>query len=177
MTTIENPNQLFEMAEQILNEVVQQFAEVGLDLPERRYVHIGGVADTAHDCEQVTVSIEQHYAGTPEEEALAGATCDSQRTAAFVVEVVRCIPNMKAKGGRGGSAARPPTSEEMNTYSQVRAQDMLILLDTGAIISDKFYEWSGFVNGSGGLFDVAPGVPTGNMQGVTLNLTTIVPTW
>lgn len=177
MTTIENPTQLFDMAKQVLDEVVAQFAEVGVELPERQYVHIGGMADTAHDCEQVTVSIEQHYAGTPEEEALAGATCDTQRTVAFVVEVVRCIPNMQSKGGRGGAAYRPPNSEEMNKYSELRSQDMLIMLDTGAIISDKFYEFSGFMNGSGGLFDVSPGSPSGNMQGVILNLTTIVPTW
>lgn len=176
MTNIETVDVLFDMAQQTLDEIVSQFEELGVDLPERRYVNIGGMQDSAHDCEQLTVTLEQHYPGTPSEQAEVGATCTSPRTLAMVVELVRCIPNMQAKG-RGGAAYRPPNPEEMTEYTKQRAKDMLILLEAGSVISDRFYEWNGMGITQGGMFDVTPGTPSGNMQGLILNLIVLVPTW
>ena len=170
---------LYDMAQRVLDETVSTFEELELSLPDRRYVAIGGVEDVAHDCEQLTVTIEQHYPGTPIDQAEAGATCESPRTVAMSVELVRCVPNMQSKGGRGGVAKAPPSPDMMNAYAKTRARDMLVMLDVGATVSDKFFMDNGVAGGinMGGLFDVSPGAPSGNMQGVILNLVVILPTW
>lgn len=166
--------ELVELAELILNTVVATYADQGVDLPERRYLAVGGPGSTVHDCEQLTVSFEQAFSGLPGNQAQEPAKCSGPRSAVFVIEVVRQLP-------LSNTAAANPTTPVPSRYGNVvegvailpaevqsdiaRKQmiDGMLLLDAGLR--------AGETTVVGSLADVSAGQPQGGFQAMTLTLT------
>lgn len=138
----------------VLAKIVETFELAGVELPERRYIWWGA---TAHDCDQVTVSVLQLYLGTPGDPAAAPQRCDAPRTLVLSCQIVRKVPL-----GQGGRVPYP-SALSSSSYAEERARDAWILLEAGLKACD---EW-----GVGAIADVNPTDPSGEYQAVALNLT------
>lgn len=91
-----DPDLLFTMAGDVLQAVVDHYADAGVSLPGRQYVSSGGVA---WDCEQVVVAIERTYgvaAGAIDEtlESHPRMVGHTLRSATAAVSIVRCAPEV-----------------------------------------------------------------------------------
>ena len=138
-------------AQSVLDAVVAAFAQQEVELPDRRFIHVG---QAAHDQEQVVVSFEQMYIGTPGDQAQVPQKCDAQWTAVFSVQITRCVPGL----GRAGAA---PTVEDLTENAKKMMRDAAILFDAGLHAVD---DWSGI------LADISVTDPQGKMQSVVMNL-------
>lgn len=137
----------------ILNSVVQTFGQANVELPARRYIAAG---QTAHDCEQVTVSLSQLYIGPPGDQAQEPQRCEAPRSAVVLVEIVRCIPSMNTRTGEVDVTA-------LQAVAETQARDAWMLLEA-ATNMDVY----------GILGDVTPTDPQGKYQAITLTLTMVV---
>lgn len=129
-----------------LETVIEQFAIAGVSLPSRQYI---SVSQTVHDCEQVTVQLDQVYNGSPGDQAQTPSRCNGPRSAVMVIQVVRCVPE-------AGRAPYPPV-DAMNAYADSRAQDAWLLLESGLLVGNDYL---------GALVDVTTNPAEGNMQAV-----------
>ena len=135
----------------VLQGVVETFGQAEVELPERRYVTMGRAS---HDCEQVTVSFQQLYLGLPGDQATQPLPCDSPRSAAVLVEIVRCLPTANTRSGI-------PAAAELSSTADKQAIDAWLLLESGLSLEN----WSGV------LADVAVTEPQGGYQAVVMTLT------
>jgi hypothetical protein len=87
-------------------------------LPERRYWTVG---QTAHDCEQLVLAVQQMFLGTAEN-PMELTQCSGPRGLTFTVEVVRCVPTLDNRG-------KPPAGDVIETASVNPVIDMEIMLD------------------------------------------------
>lgn len=169
-----DPNEFVETARYILQTITAVYAEHGVDLPERRYLAVGGPGMTVHDTEQVTVSFEQGYSGIPGSQAQTPVKCDAPRTGVFVIEVVRCLPlpNTPVSNPKSPQPSRysqevtdvqllPP--EVQTAHAEKQMVDAMLLLDAGLRVG----EFTTF----GSVADVSAGQPQGGFQAMTLMLT------
>lgn len=88
-----------DTATQILSQLVTRLAALGLDVPDRRYVHAGQIAiDFAgKDCaDELVVAWADAYQGTPEGEIRAPIGGGAPSTALFQILLTRCVPTMDA---------------------------------------------------------------------------------
>lgn len=154
--TPEFAGSLAALANGVLDSVVSVFEQAGVTLPERRYIATG---ETAHDCEQVTVSLQQLYLGPPGDQSETPQRCEAPRTAVLLVEIVRCIP----QPGRNGA----PDVAALQATAEQQMIDAYMLLEAGATAADKW--------GLGAMADVTPGQPQGQMQAISMNLIVAVP--
>src|SRR4029453_13437759 len=170
-----DPNEFVDIADHILNTVVATYAEHEIELPERRYLAVGGQGDTVHDCEQLTGSFEQGYSGVPGNQAQEPVTCASPRTAVFIVEVVRQLPEPNTTEAN-------PTTPVPSRYPQVKTGvqilptdvqsniarkqmvDAMLLMDAGLRAGENT-----IINGS--LAAVSAGFPKGGYQAMSLVIT------
>lgn len=148
----------------ILERVVTEFENRGIDLPDVRYWTTGGVA---YDCEELVIVWNQIYSGTPDQQDFQAARCQSPRTAAIDIHLVRCIPTPK------GPRATPPTPEQIQAAARQQAIDAWALNDIATCCLDHFDP-----TGMGGLgvlvtTDAVP--PEGGMAGVITHVTFAVP--
>lgn len=172
-------NDIVEMAEHILATVNRVYAEEGVSLPERQYFVIGGMGQTVHDCEQVTVSWSQTYSGMPGDEATQMAQCNGIHTGSFIVEVVRKIsvinnnevneqttgsPNIPARYGSLNAGNTIPEPSTMMSEATVQMQDAILLLRAGLTAGE-----GSTTNRS--IVDVSAGTPLGGYQAVIMNYT------
>lgn len=134
----------------ILDVVVQTFAQAGVSLPERRFVTAG---QTAHDCEQVSVSFVQLNLGVPGDPGNEAVRCDGPRSVLVSVEVVRCIPTANARTGT-------VSVDAIDAASEMQLVDAWLLMEAATNLDD----WAI-------LADVAAGQPGGGFQSMTLNVT------
>lgn len=157
------PDELFLTAELLHESIQDAFNGYGVMLPGRQYITWGGRGDSVHDCEQLTISIEQVYTGMPGEQANTPQPCFGTNTVAFSVELVRCIPTPTGKGG-----GRPPEAEKITEMARTQSRDAMILLEGGmnAIQAQDFLPGTG----GGGVADVAPSPPQGGYQAVILTI-------
>lgn len=158
-----NDSRVFDAAQSILENIEGIFAQYGVDLPEKRYITIGGQGDTAHDCDQVTVSWEQSYNGTPGNQSQTPSKCENVRTGVFVVELVRATAV-----GRG--LTNKPTAPSASDYTEKAKQQMLdatILYEAGLTAAET--TWL-----SGGLVDISAGTPQGERQAIIMTVTMVV---
>jgi hypothetical protein len=105
-------------AENAMISIADHYVKVGVPLPERRYWTIG---QTAHDCEQMVLCIQQMFLGTAEN-PLELTQCNGPRGLTFTVEVVRCVPGLDNRG-------RAPEGPKIEEASVNPAIDMEIMLD------------------------------------------------
>lgn len=137
--------------ELVLDIVVQTFGQAGILLPDRRYFTFG---QPVHDCEQLTVQFQQLYMGPPGDQAQTMQRCDGPRSAAVLVELVRCIPTFQRTA---------PTVEQLTAAAEQQAIDAWMLLEAATK-----------VNPFGVLADVSPGEPQGAYQAMSLSVITVV---
>lgn len=169
-----DPNEIADIADHLLNTVVATFADHGVDLPTRRYLAVGGQGDTVHDCEQLTVSFEQGYSGTPGNQAQEPVKCASPRSAVFIVEVVRALPlpntadanpatPVPTRYGQEvtGVAVLPP--QVQSAIARKQMVDAMLLMDAGLR--------AGETTMTGSLADVSAGSPQGGYQAMSLVIT------
>lgn len=157
---------IYNVMERILDGVNREFMENGIDLPSKQFFDMGGVGETPHDCEQVSVSLEQMYTGTPGNPEQEPTRCFGPRSGVFVIEVVRCTPVAAETKVRGG-APKPPTVEQLNAKTKQQTQDAYILMDAGLTVAEEI---SNIGVGVGGLADVTVSPEDGGYQAVVLVL-------
>lgn len=154
----------------VLTEVMEYinniFTQAEVELPGRQYLAIGGSGDTVHDCEQLTVALEQVYSGLPGGQAQTPSKCNEPRTAVLIVELVRCIPTGAQSARNGKSIA--PAVDAMNSYALARAKDAWLLMDGLLTAAEDFW----FV---GGMSDVTSGPPQGGYQAQVATLVVGIP--
>jgi hypothetical protein len=93
-------------------------SKVGVPLPARRYWTIG---QTAHDCEQAVLAVQQMFIGTAEN-PMELTQCNGPRGLTFTFEVVRCVPGLTNRG-------QPPEAGAVEMASIHPVIDMEIMLD------------------------------------------------
>lgn len=101
-----------------LEAVENHYADAEIPLPERRYWTIG---NTAHDCEQVAIAVQQMFLGTAGEPS-GLVLCTAPRTVTFTLEIVRCTPTLDRRG-------TPPSGSAIEASSVDPVIDLEILLD------------------------------------------------
>ena len=79
----------------ILAGVVAGYKQRGLTLPDRQYLTLG---TPVNDCEQLVVSWQQAYLGTPGDEASLPQRCEAVKTAVFTVQICRKMPVVSESG-------------------------------------------------------------------------------
>lgn len=149
------------MLQGVLDQVVAQYEAIPLPLPDRRYWTL---QQPAADCEQVVVSFMQAYIGPPGDEASTPQRCNSPRSAALQVQVIRCIPTMGPKG-------KAPSAQQIQDGSEQLAMDAYVLLD----IAGELEQWDPIGFGLGVIATVSADEPMGGYQAVTLNITMAIP--
>lgn len=75
--------------ERVLDAIVAEFDEAGIELPDRRYITFG---IPAADCAQLTVALQQLYLGSPGLPAQEPSPCNAMTTAVLRVEILREVP-------------------------------------------------------------------------------------
>jgi hypothetical protein len=172
-----DPDEFVEIADHILNTVVATYAEHGVDLPERRYLAVGGQGDTVHDCEQLTVSFEQGYSGLPGNQAQEPVKCATPRTAVFIVEVVRALPLPNTAAANPSTPLATPSrydgivssgvqvlpADVQSDIARKQMKDAALLLDAGLRAGETTL--------TGSLADVTAGSPQGGYQAISLVIT------
>ena len=96
---------------------------VHVPLPSRRYWTIG---QTAHDCEQCVLAVQQMFLGTAEN-PLETTQCNGPRGVTFTVEVTRCVPGLTNRG-------QPPEANSVEVASVNPIIAMEIMLDLAAYV-------------------------------------------
>lgn len=166
-------NEIAEVAEHILNTIVETYGEHQVDLPLRRYLAVGGQGQTVHDCEQVTVSFEQGYSGLPGNQAQEPVKCNSPRTAVFVVEVVRSIPVANGPDTASAETSVPSRYGQVNGISALSAEkhtevakkqmvDAMLLMDAGLRAGETTL--------TGTITDVSAGTAQGGYQAMQMTV-------
>ena len=163
MTT---PNPVGDLAQLTLANVNATFEEAGVDLPTVQMLVLGGQGTVAQLCEQLSVSVEQMYSGTPGDQAQVAVRCDAPRTTSFAVELVRCAPTGTARG----RSTPLPAAEDAAQQSEValaRMLDMDLLMTAGMNACEA--TWFGT-----GIVDISAGPPSGGFQSLVLSIATVV---
>lgn len=168
-------NEIVEIADHILNTIATTYNEHEVSLPLRRYLAVGGQGDTVHDCEQLTVSFEQGYSGSPGNQAMEPAKCDSIRTAVFIVEIVRCIPTINSEKPSAqtatpsrwdsvvNNAVQTIPVEVLTAVAKTQMVDAMLLMDAGMRAGDNTMS-------SGALVDISVGAPQGGFQAIIMTI-------
>lgn len=143
-------------AQLILDAIRGVYQEKGIDLPLRQYFAAGARGETIHDCEQLTVSFEMTYTGTPGQPSQTPARCTAPSTSTFIVELVRRVPV-----SRNGTS--PVNADAMSEYATLRMDDAQLLAESArrAIGSS----WS-----ESGLYDVNTGSAQSDFQAMVLSV-------
>lgn len=169
-----DPQEFVQIADHILNTVVATYADHGVDLPERRYLAVGGQGSTVHDGEQVTVSFEQAYSGRPGMQAQEPVKCDSIRSGVYLVEVVRALPTpntvsanpnttVPSRYGQAVTGVEILPADVQSDMARRQMVDAMLLMDAGLR--------AGQTTTVGSLADITAGQPQGGYQAMTMVLT------
>lgn len=144
----------------ILEAVQMVYEQENVDLPARQFITVGGPGDTAWDCEQLSVSIEQIYNGLPGQQGQAPTTCNEPKTALAIVQLVRCIP-IPATAGRGNMV--PVAPSDIIESGERFMVDAWLMMIAGQLFGDS----QSFL---GSMSDVTIGPPQGGYQAVSMTL-------
>jgi hypothetical protein len=155
LSTVPNEEIVGALMQHILDKIVAVFDQAQVDLPARRYIHIGA---TAHDCEQLTISFLQMYAGPPGIRANEPQKCNSPRTAVFTVQLVRPAPLPEGR-------TQPPSIQSFYSHTLEKTRDAWLLMDAAMMAVDDYI---------GVIADVAV-TPPSDYQAIVLNLSVGIP--
>lgn len=159
MSIIEDMQSVGDTFDLILNTIESIFEQANVALPERRYYYVGDQGGTAHDCEQLTISLAQIQNGSPGVQDGLPTRCDEPKTGIFYVELVRCVADKPKSGGRGKIITPSPT--ELSMHAKVQGVDMYLLMEAALTAGDTFL---------GAIASVAAGPVSGDYQAIVLEL-------
>jgi hypothetical protein len=139
--------QIPKFVDQAMNDIAAHYeTKINVPLPARRYWTIG---QTAHDCEQAVLCVQQMFLGTAEN-PLETSQCNGPRGLTFTFEVIRCVPGLNNHG-------KAPAGEAIEMASIHPVIDMEIMLDlaqyfdpflTGVVVNVDPIPASGGVHGA-----------------------------
>jgi hypothetical protein len=110
---------LFELATQVLADVVAVWAAESVDLPALRYVSAGPFEAPAYDCAQVVVTVDVAQVGNPNS-PIGTRVLAAPWSAGVSVQIVRdCMPLSKG--------TRPPTAAEQTAAAEIVLADMEVM--------------------------------------------------
>lgn len=120
--TVTNPAYLYDLAEEILEGASLSLSDVGLNVPGRRFVSPGIIADDvwANECEQLAVRLVRIYTGLPGDETAFPEQCGFARSASFELRITRCITDMD-------NQATAPTPTDLSGDALVLLSDAYAL--------------------------------------------------
>ncbi len=148
--------ELIDAASRILVAIENTFNTNSIELPERRYITIGGPGTVAYDCAQLTVSWEQTYSGLPGQQLQTLSNCDGPRSGIFLVELVRDIPVSQR-------ADIPPEGFLIQEAAEGLMRDAALLYEGGMLaVSETVIEK--------GLVAVSAGSPAGAVQSLIMTV-------
>jgi hypothetical protein len=151
---------LKDMMDGILERVETVFQSYNVPLPQRRYWTMG---TPAIDCDQVVVSFNQMYLGSPGDQVSSPQRCNVPRTAIVTISIAREVPTVGMNG-------RPPTGEKIQQGAALSAVDAWVLMSS----MKSFDMWDG-IFGLGIMATVEAGDMEGGFQIVSMELTLAVP--
>lgn len=151
-----DPDGISSMASLILSKINEVFGEAAVTLPTRQVLLVGGLGQSAHDDEQVTISWEQTYSGEPGQQAQVAVRRTTPRSGVFVVELVRSIPDLYTSNGT-------PLAAEMTATANIQMQDAALLYEAGMRACE------GSMLGRG-IVDLSAGAPSGGLQAVIMTV-------
>ena len=144
----------------VLDTIVNEYEQRGLDLPADRRVVVG---ELAVEGETLGVMFGGCHVGPPGNELSQPFRGDNPRSAIFSIELWR-----KISTGKGGArTARAPRADVVTAQASTTMVDSWVLLEA-AFKCD-------YIGGPGVIAATAPLAPSGGLQGVTLSLTLQVP--
>jgi hypothetical protein len=158
---------LVKITKALMDRVIQVYYDAGVDLPDRKIVTLG---EPVYDSEQLVVSFTDMSEGLVQGED-PQSPCYIPVNATFKITVVRCAPVADNRGN-------PPTPEQLNAATYTSLIDAYLLMKS----SCRFDMWGSDVDGLppsalGGMgVNVTVDVieAQGGMQGVALNVTTVL---
>ncbi len=155
-------NESIIAANKILVAVENTFNTNSVDLPGRRYTTAGGIGTVAYDCEQLTVSWQETYLGSPGQPqfGIQNPNCNTLHTGVFIVELVRSIPI-------SFNAEIPPEPELIQKAADKLMKDATLLQEAGQIAAEDSLL-------SGALISVRAGDPAGAMQSIVMTVTMVI---
>jgi hypothetical protein len=159
-------NLVGNLALHILDVVNETFAAADVALPSIQTITLGGQGSTAHLCEQVSVSVEEMYSGTPGDQAQEPVRCNAPQSASFAVELVRCVPTGAVRG-RSTPLPAGEDSAKQTENALERMLDMKLLMDAGMNACAATWSEMGIVT-----LSAAP--PQGGFQAIVMAITTVV---
>jgi len=116
------------LLDHVLSGVIDTFTAHGVDLPTRHVISVG--TQPPHDCEQVTVTLQQIYygvVGQPADQPVRVQGTDGPVTAVLDVQVVRTFPTITGSG-------RAPSEVKISEAARNQARDgWLLLMSIGDI--------------------------------------------
>lgn len=150
----------FELAEYVQRVIVETFQQAGVTLPDRRIILVGGSGSAVHDCEQLSISLEQTYSGAPGDQAQEPVKCDAPLTCVFGIELVRCVPQPSE-----GRSTKPQsvTPADYAKAAAIQMKDAELLMEAGLAAAEGTYL-------RGGMADVTAGTPSGGLQAMVMSL-------
>jgi hypothetical protein len=151
-----DPQELIDAASRLLVAIENTFNTNGVDLPERRYITLGGPGSVAYDCAQLTVSWEQTYSGLPGQQQQVLSNCEGPRSGIFLVELVREIPVSQR-------ADMPPEGFLIQEAAEGLMRDAALLYDGGMLATDDTVIGKGLVA-------VSAGMPAGALQSLIMTV-------
>src|SRR5437879_710280 len=102
--TNESASRAYDLMVVVMAEIVGAYGELSVTPPDRRYIWIGS---PAVDCEQLVISYNRIYTGTPGQEANDVTYLPVvQRVVEMRIEVHRCVPTVEESG-------EPPAAADM----------------------------------------------------------------
>lgn len=123
-------DQLYTIAQDLLEAVVDVYATAGVSLPDRQVV-VEGLP--AWDCESVMVSLRRVFRGLPNiQSAQQTLLCAGVRTAEYHISIIRCASTPDDDGN-------PPTPTTIQGFSKPILTDAWVLvsgLQTAALDGD-----------------------------------------
>lgn len=144
----------------VLEAIQTVYEQENVDLPARQFINVGGAQDTAWDCEQLVVSVEQVYNGLPGQQAQQPTRCDEPTTVVVTIQLVRCAPTPRSSGR---SAPQPVTPEQHEEFAEKMLIDARLLMTAGQLFGD-------LQNYLGSMADVTITGPQGGYQALMMSL-------
>ena len=152
-----------KLADTILKEIKDIYAQYKVALPPRQYVSVGGPNSTAHDDEQVTVTLTSVSPGIAGGPASPYSYLNDVLHANFHIEIVRAIPVPNERM----LTPAPPTPEAITLSSKALMKDAILLIEAGKRVGEETYSETA-------MLETVSGQPQGGMQAMTMSLTLVV---
>lgn len=148
--------------DEALKRIVDRFDYHNVPLPTKRYWKVGAAVI---DCEQLVLSVDSMFLGSPGNELQQPVRCNSPRSVTFRAMIARQIPTPDNRGNE-------PSAAKQQEGSEILAVDMWTLLDAVSML-DQWDAIGAF--GLGVSVDVQFEEPQGGFQVITATFTSAVP--